>query len=224
MEGLNMTGENNIAANATNLYFETPLEHISQGHLVVLNGAPKLMIGSEGRMTQLVRAQFERPHPDITVQDGKVQLRYPGYSLLNWLVYWRQPRAELILNASIPWSIEGRGGISSFHADLREIKITGIDLHGGVSHFLANLPSPSGTVSIRIVGGVSELLIYRPVEVPVRIQVRGGIGSLIFDEQQFGSIGGQPKLESPGFREANNRYDIQISGGAGKFITGVQAE
>lgn len=59
-------------------------------------------------MPQLVRAHFERPLPDVNVRDGAVKIRYPSYSPLNWLAYWRQALAERTIYASIPWSIEVR--------------------------------------------------------------------------------------------------------------------
>ena len=193
--------------------FEYPVGDITQGKLLVLNGASKLKLGSSVTMPQLVRARFERPHPDVELQDGNVLIRYPSYSLLNWLVYWRQPMADLTLNASIPWNIEGRGGVSSFQADLSQIHLQGINLQGGVSHFWAKLPEPSGSVTVRIVGGVSQMALFRPTGIPVRIQIRGGVGSLKLDEQHFGSMGNLPTLETPGYNEAVNRYEIQITGG-----------
>jgi hypothetical protein len=200
--------------------FEAPLGDLQQGRILIVNGAPKVVIESDPAMAQLVRAEFERPIPEVTVEEGILQIRYPGYSLLNWLVYWRQPLADLTLNTSIPWRIEGHGGVSSFVGDLSGVQLSGIDLHGGVSHFRVKLPVPSGSVPIRLVGGVSDLFVDRPEGAPISIQVRGGIGSFSFDGQQFGSMGGQPRIESPGYQGAANRYEIQITGGAGRITTG----
>jgi hypothetical protein len=151
--------------------------------------------------------------PNVRARDGEVKIRYPSYSLLNWLVYWRQPKAAITINASIPWSIEVRGGVSRFEADLRQVQLSRLELLGGVSHLWATLSEPSGTVLIRIGGGVSNMTIHRPESIPVRIQAQGGVSSLMIDEQRLGSMGGRPGLESPGFKEAVNRYEIRISGG-----------
>ncbi len=61
------------------------------------------------------------------------------------------------------------------------------------------------------------MTIYHPATTPVRIQARKGIGSLRLGEQSYGAIAGQARLETRGFNEATNRYDIQISGGAGRI-------
>jgi hypothetical protein len=173
-------------------------------------------------MQQLLRAHFERPLPVVKVKDGLVRIRYPNYSLLNWLVYWRQPLADLTINASIPWSIEMSGGVSSFEADLSQVQLTGLDLRGGISHLWAILPAPSGTALIRISGGVSDMTIHRPASIPARVQVMGGISSLSLDEQHFGALGRQPRLETTGYKEAANRYDIQISGSVSNLTIGTQ--
>jgi hypothetical protein len=113
-----------------------------------------------------------------------------------------------------------RGGVSSFDADLSRVQLTGLDLRGGVSHLWTTLPNPAGTVLIRIIGGVSHMTILRPAGIPLRIQVRSGISSLAFDEQHFGPLGNLPRLESPGYAQAVNRYDVQISGGVSHAVVG----
>jgi hypothetical protein len=199
---------------------DVPLGDVSQGKLTVISGGPRLSIESDASMSHLMRAHFERPQPEVKVKDGVVQIRYPRISFRNWLFSWRQPLAELTLNASVPWSIEVRGGVSNFHADLRVLQLTSLNLHGGVSNFWATLPEPSGTVSIMVRGGVSQMTIQRPRNIPVRVQVRGAVSSLMVDEHHFGPSGKLPPLESPGFAQAANRYDIQIAGAASNLVVG----
>jgi hypothetical protein len=198
--------------------FEAPLGGVSRGKLVVISGISRLSLRGDAAMSQLMRANFERPLPNIKVRDGAVRVHYSNYSLLNWLIYWRQPLAELRINSSIPWNIEVRGGVSNFDADLSQVQLTDLFLQGGVSHSWTILSSPSGTVPIRVIGGVSDMTILRPASVPVRIQVQDGVSSLTFDDQHFGPLQNLPRLESPGYTEAANRYDIQISGGVSNLV------
>jgi hypothetical protein len=211
------TQANRLRMNAeTNL--EVPLHDVGQGKLTVLSGVPRLSIESDAWMSQLLRAHFERPLPQVKAKDGTVQIRYPRTSLRNWLFFWRQPLAELILNPSIPWSIEVQGGVSNFHADLSAMQLTGLNLHGGVSHFWAILPEPFGTATIRVEGGVSQMTIQRPQNIPVRVQVQGAVSSLSVDGQHFGPSGELPPIESPGYGQAVNRYEIQIFGAASQLV------
>lgn len=202
--------------------FESPLGDNTRGKLAVVSGVPRITIEGDASMRQLLRAHFERPLPEVKVEDGEVMIRYQSYSLLNWLVYWRQPMANIAINASIPWSIEVRGGVSSFEAHLSQVQLTGLDLRGGISHLWATLSEPSGTVLIRIAGGVSDMTMHRPESIPVQVQVKGGISSLTFDEQHFGAMGNTPRLETAGYQEAANRYDIQISGSVSHLSIGAQ--
>jgi len=217
-----MSTQRNSVITNSGVDFVSPLGNNTHGKLAVVSGVPRITIGGDPSMQQLLRAHFERPLPVVHVKDGVVRISYPSYSLLNWLVYWRQPVADLTINATIPWSIEMRGGVSSFEADLSQVQLTGLDLRGGVSLFWAILPEPSGTVLIRIVGGISDMTMHRPDSIPVRVQVKGGIGSLVLDDQHFGAMGGQPRLETAGFKEATNRYEIQISGSVSKLSIGSQ--
>jgi hypothetical protein len=79
------------------------------------------------------------------------------------------------------------------------------------------LPPPIGAVPVAIGGGASQVTLRRPREVPIRLRVRGGASKLAFDEQSFGAIGGRTQLQSEGFREAGDRYEITIGGGASQF-------
>lgn len=213
-----MSGPFNGSTTASSVEFECPLVDTRFGKLVVISGVPKLLIRSDSGMLPLLHAVFERPLPEINEQDGVVKIRYPSYSLLNWFVYWRQPKADITINPSVPWSIEVNGGVSNFEADLSRVQLSGLEFKGGISHLWTNLPEPVGTVTIQIGGGVSDMTIIRPADVPVRIQIRGGISSLTFDNQSYGSIGTLPQLESPGYQEVMNRYDIRISGGVSNIV------
>lgn len=218
-----MSTKNNDLSTTSSIGFESPLGDNTYGKLAVVSGVPRITLDGNAAMPQLLRAHFERPLPDVQVKGGDVRIRYPRFSLLNWLVYWRQPLAEITLNASIPWSIGLRGGVSSFAADLSQVQLSGLDLRGGISHLWAILPEPGGTVMLRVGGGVSDMTIHRPESIPVRVQVRGGIGSLRLDEQHFGAMGNRTRLETPSYRDAINRYDIQISGGVSNLSIDTQA-
>jgi hypothetical protein len=64
-------------------------------------------------------------------------------------------------------------------------------------------------------GGTSKLTIHRPAEVPVRIDVRGGIGHLTFDQKPFRS-GAELTVQSPGYERAADRYDVRLTGGVSR--------
>jgi hypothetical protein len=89
-----------------------------------------------------------------------------------------------------------------------------LELDGGASNLTIILPTPAGTVPIRVARGVHDLTILRPAGVAARVQVGDGARSLTLDDQHFGAIGGSTRWQNPGYDQTTDRYDIAVSGGA----------
>jgi hypothetical protein len=79
------------------------------------------------------------------------------------------------------------------------------------------LPRPSGTVSVRVSGGASDVSIHRPEGVAAGIRVGRGVSKLAFDEQRFGAIGGETRLQTIDYDGAADRYDLEVTGGASEL-------
>ena len=195
-------------------YFAAPLGPLSYGHLLFVSGASNVTIRADPSMEDLYRARFEGQAPFVKVQGGTVSIVYARFPRFGQRDFWLERPAEVALNASITWHIEVRGNISRLTADLREVRLGSINLAGGASRIEIMLPRPSGTVSVRIFGGASNVTIYRPEGVAARIHAGGGATNLSFDEEHFGAIGGDVNLRGPDYGDATNRYDIEVMGGA----------
>ena len=63
------------------------------------------------------------------------------------------------------------------------------------------LPEPSGTVPVRIAGGASEIVVRRPARVAARVRLKGWASQLTFDDQTFGAVGSDVRLQSPGYED-----------------------
>ena len=98
----------------------------------------------------------------------------------------REISAEL--SPAVDWAIEVSGGITDLEADLASLRLSGLDVRGGVNHLRLRLPRPSGTVRLRVEGGTSDARIRRPAEVPIALLVRGG-GEIRFDGRRMNSSG-----------------------------------
>ena len=62
-------------------------------------------------------------------------------------------------------------------------------------------------------GGASSLVVHRPRDVAVRVQISGGTNELTLDEQQLRAAGGHVSVESADYRRAGDRYELDVSGG-----------
>jgi hypothetical protein len=193
-----------------------PLGQATSGRLVVKPAAAHLTVRADPAMTDLYRASFESPGPTVRSQGGTVTVNYPR---LAWLTDLRSllgppPSGEVVLNGSIPWHIRVRGGTAHASFDLGELILYALELGGGASQVELILPTPTGTVPVRVVGGVHDLTILRPAGVAARIHVGHGAKGLTLDDQHFGAVGGSTRWQSPGYDQTGDRYDIAVAGGA----------
>jgi hypothetical protein len=193
-----------------------PIGHTTAGRLVIRPDAAHLTIRGDRGMTDLYRAGFEAPSPNVRFQDGNLTVTYRRMAwLINPRVHiGRRPSGQITLNGSIPWHIRVLGGTAHAKFDFSQLTLYALELGGGVSGVGLTLSSPSGTVPVRIAAGVRDLTIVRPPGVAVRIRIERGARRLTLDEQRFGAVGGGTRWQSPEYEPTTDRYDIAISGGA----------
>lgn len=167
---------------------------------------------------QLYRARFEGAAPDVRTQDGTVRIDYPP----TWHpLDWRRHSSDVALNAEVPWAVEVRGGASYIKADLGGLRLESFEIGGGANDVELVLPEPSGTVSIRIDGGINNLVVRRPDGVAARLSVGRAASKLVLDGQRLGAVGGGTTLESGSYSAAADRYEITITGGANDVSVGA---
>lgn len=194
--------------------YTAPLGSITYGHLQFVRGAANVTLRVDSSLGDLYRARFDGPLPEVHARDGTVTIRYPRtFHPFDW----RKRAADVTLNGSIPWQIEFRGGLSELNADLSVLRLGSFEIIGGASRVAVTLPRPSGTVSVRVSGGASDITIHRPAGVAARVRVGRGASKLTLDDQHFGAIGGETRLQTPDYEGVADRYDIEVSGGASKL-------
>ena len=197
----------------------TPMGPTPAGRLFIKPDAAHLTIRGDRAMTDLYRAGFELPSPNVRVQDGNVT---GSYRRMAWLtnprvLVGRRPSGQITLNGSIPWHIRVSGGTAHTGFDFSEVSLYALELGGGVSDVTLTLSSPSGTVPIRTTAGVRDFTIVRPPGVAVSVRIGRGARRLTVDEQRFGAVGGTTRWHSIEYEHTTDRYDIAISGGADTF-------
>jgi len=180
--------------------------------LVFPHGVVNLTIRVDPSMAVVYRGEFYGPKPQVTEADGVITIDYPRFNPL----IWARTAADITVSPSVAWFIDIRDGISRWDADLRNLAVAGIEVHGGVNRVDLQLPQPAGTVRVRVSGGASQMRLRRPAGVSARIHIGGGASKLALDDQGFGAVGGPVRLESPDYSRSANRYEVEIGGGAGK--------
>jgi DNA-binding MarR family transcriptional regulator len=189
-----------------------PLAGVRSGKLELATGANRVVIvGDASIVGELYRAHFEGRKPSVRVQGGRVTLRHPHFD-------WRRSSAEIALNTKIPWHLAVHGGAARLRGELRDLALRGIEIDGGVSDVVLELPLPSGKVPVRIAGGASQLTIRRPAGVGVRLEIHGGAARLALDSRRLSAVGGDTVLESAEAEKQGGRYEIVVSGGASDLV------
>jgi hypothetical protein len=172
----------------------------------------------EHRQVQRTHSGSEQLHRRLLggVEQATVTVHYPRMARLRDLraLLGPRPGGEVALNGSIPWYVRVHGGTAHTTFDLSRVALYAIELDGGVSQVAVVLPAPSGTVPVRVAGGVHELTVLRPAGVAVRVRVGHGAKDLTLDDQHFGAVGGSTRWQSPGYDQASDRYDVAVYGGA----------
>ena len=191
-----------------------PLGGISVGRLEFTKGAAKVTIGSDTALTQLYRAEFQGGTPDVRVEGGIVSIgskrRFRPFD-------WRGAVSNIWLTDKVPWEISMKGGMRELRADLRGLELRELTLAGGVSDVEVWLPAPTTVVPVRVSGGASQVRLHRPKGTALRAEITGGASQLVFDGESLGAIGGRNHLESAGFADAHERYEVRFSGGASQL-------
>jgi len=191
------------------------LGEVSAGSLEFTNGVSGVAVVAGDFVGELYRARFEGVPPTLRVQGGSIGVRYRRMGPFEW--GGTRHSGVLELNASIPWSITLHGGASAASVDARGLQLRELRVDGGASKFDVWLPRPTGSVCVCLEGGLNRIQIERPAGVPLQLQVQGGANRLEFDEQRFGAVGGDVRLASPGWEIAEDRYLVEVRGGASRL-------
>jgi DNA-binding MarR family transcriptional regulator len=196
------------AAASPPLEQSAPLGGLKEATLVITRGAAHLALASCDD-DRLYRASFGRNPASIKVDGGRIEL-----SQKHGFMGFATNGGKLELSERLRWSIVVRGGAHRLECDLRRLHLVALDIVGGTSETSVRLPPPSGTVAIKITGGISKLRLLPPAQVPFRLLAKGGCSQLVVDRMQLGAVGGALRWESPEFATATDRYDFEIRGGA----------
>jgi hypothetical protein len=125
---------------------------------------------------------------------------------------------QVLLNRDVRWRLDVQGGTGSLTADLREGEVVGVDVVGGSGAVALSLPSPRGTVPIRMVGGTSSWTVVHPAEVPVRVTASAGAGTVDVDGDRRSGVAAGTIVATTGYPAAFDRYDLDAVGGVGTLV------
>jgi hypothetical protein len=202
-----------------------PIQGLTSATLEIQFGATSVEVSAAQLGDQLYHAHFEyaaneRP-PDLSFDRPSGTLRIRAHNDFFAHLLTRERKVAVQLSDQVPWKLHFSGGANTVRLDLSQLQLARLDLSGGAGHLELDLPQPKGTVPIDISGGVSGVIIRAPKDSAWRFHLSGGAPSLDINGSHRSAVGSYSQ-ESPNFGSAENRYEIQLSGGFSdvRFETG----
>jgi hypothetical protein len=120
---------------------------------------------------------------------------------------------QVVLNSAVTWHLLFAGGASQTTADLSSGRFGGADFAAGSSLIAMTLPRPTGTITVELAGGASQVSLGLPAGVPAELQLDGGASSALLLGHAYTGIAGGTVLTSPGWAGARARYLIEAPAG-----------
>ncbi|QKG27219.1 hypothetical protein [Actinomadura verrucosospora] len=170
------------------------------------NGASLLNVRTMDGAGPLLRGRFTDPLPLVWAADANVHIEYP---LGARLAHTSRP-GELHLSARRPWSVDVHGGTDRFDADLSGLRLSSLTFHSGLAHAHLRLGGPRGRRMIRF-SSVTDLVLTRPVNVPVRVEATKGVSRLGLDDRSVDAANGF-EGQTHDYNDADDRYLILLTG------------
>ncbi|MFC4147862.1 hypothetical protein ACFO0M_16515 [Micromonospora mangrovi] len=127
---------------------------------------------------------------------------------------------EVLLNARVTWRLRIVGGVDTQLLDLTSGRVAGVELVGGATRTELRLPPPAGTLTVRMTGGVNQLVVRVSDEVPVRVRVASGAGSVAVGADRRDGVAAGELLGSPGWDRAVQRLYVDLVTGANTVSVG----
>jgi hypothetical protein len=168
--------------------------------------------GQGSAAPSFMEAEFDGVVPRVHVEGSQVELGYSRWS--SWL---DDQTGRLDLHPCLPWHVAISGGMRGVHAEWGELALSGVSIRGGVCDVLIELPEASGSVPIRIHGGVDRLTLVRPYTTALRLRSSGGAASVQLDDTFLSSVGGALSWQAEG-EPGGGYYDVELHGGACRLV------
>jgi hypothetical protein len=194
-----------------------PLDGAREAHVVIHQGAGRLVVGSGTDPATLASNTFDGELENIVRRDGDrldVRLRQErGWAFWMWPWNWSGTgwHWTMALNREVPLSLEVKSGASQANIDLHDLTVKDIRLDTGASTVDLTLPA-SGQVTGRVKAGAATVRIRLPEGVAARIRGSYGAGTMTVRGARF--PWGGSTYQSPDFDTASNRVDLTVEAGA----------
>jgi hypothetical protein len=192
---------------------QLPLAGAPQASVTVRFGGGELSIGP-ARSGLLLDGAF-------TGIPGRYREQGPGNVELEpesppaWPWWDRTPSWQVGVAADVPLDLRVDSGAAKVRLDLTNTRLRSLRIGTGASDTRVLLPRAAGETRVRAESGAASITFEVPRGVAARITSKMALGSSRIDEGEFPRAAGG--WETPGYAAAENRVEVQFSGGVGQL-------
>jgi hypothetical protein len=194
-----------------------PLETASDADLYLHHGAGRLNLRSTNTPGVLlsgscvggadVNVQKSGPSTRVDVKSRAGEMWWPNVSGPYGYAW------DLMVTPQIPLRLTLETGASETNLDLRDLKVTELQIKTGASSSVVTLPAQAGMTRVKISSGAASVKLYVPDGVAAHISIQSGLAGIHVDQNRFPAAASG--YETSGYDSAANRADIFVETGVG---------
>jgi hypothetical protein len=193
-----------------------PLESASDAEVRLYHGAGRLSVRSTSTPGVLLSGtcvggadvNVSKSGPstrlDLRSRAGDAWFGNPGPFGFAW---------DLVVTPEVPLRLTVETGASETNLDLRDLKVTDLQINTGASSSVVTLPGRAGMTRVKVAAGAASVKLYVPEGVAANIAVQSGLAGIHIDQNRFPAAAGG--YQSTDYDTAANRADIFVETGVG---------
>jgi hypothetical protein len=127
------------------------------------------------------------------------------------------PTIDIQLARGVRWRINLDGGATTETVNMQKGALSSLSFGAGVAMASVRLPAPVGTLTLRLAGGASQLLVVAPPGAPAQVDAVGGASQVRLDGASHTGVAGGSVFSEPAWATAHDRYRFDLTAGVSDF-------
>jgi hypothetical protein len=191
------------------------------GQIGLKFGLGTLEIGALGDSPSFVEGKVEYSRYSQAVQrafrvtEGKARFSLEARSrpIPFWLPGDASERWSLRFTPRIPLELEVAAGAGTVLLDLRDLKVTRLEVDGGAGRMDITFPAAAALTRASVSAGVGEIIVHIPENVGARIRIDKALASVRVESTRFSRSGDD--YVSTNYRTAENTLELDLETAVG---------
>jgi hypothetical protein len=181
----------------------------------MLSGAETIRVNSQDLgddLYYITTPEFSSVVPQVVESGSRVALSLVSSGAIG------PAQATVLLNSKVRWQIRLAGGGNDEFVDFSSGRLASLDLATGAGRIEVSVPTPEGTLVVKLTGGAGQLTVRLPKGPPVQVRLGSGAGGVTVDGKLHEGLAPGTVLKPDGWDSAQNRLDVDAAGGVSTLV------